>query len=646
MLKIHLLLVICPLIPTAHAGFGDPNNAARLVSKMQGRPCDCKGGFTANIPAGGGYQKHDCGDKTAYLHLISRNYASYTINKWQCVKKPKPIPPVNGRPGPCPNECTSFYSSVHSACYSFYQTCTRDNTTYFTATITGYHSGTFGGDWSSNVNPLKPGGDKFRTFPCPSKGSTVCWHCSPPVHVSDGGGPQDLVRQIEIKKTIDKIIQNSYPELFYHPLLRPNGPSTQTVETVTMDLVSSTHLLLNNSNPTLASDCWLCLKQGPSTPDALYFPPYIPSQNDTTCIPTPPFQVNPQLPQHGPDDVRLNITCFYKPYLNESEILDVGNQSLCEDFFSVSQGLCADNGTVFVCGDNLAYTFLPRDWTGSCMPALLLPDISVIKGDTPVPIPTFEHIAGRPKRAIQFLPLLATLGITAAVGTGATGMGVAVTKYREISRQLIQDVQILSSTIQDIQDQIDSLAEVVLQNRRGLDLLTAQQGGICLALGEQCCFYANKSGIVRDRVKRLQEDLEKRRLQLIENPLWTGLGGVLPYLLPLLGPLLGIILLLTFGPWAFNRLTRFVKTQVDSALRNPEVHYHRLVTNAEDVPEIGYAQPTPYDDCTPKPPPPNPAPKTNNPMSLNNLPRFYGRPLRFSRESQSKWKGWIRFKWF
>lgn len=76
----------------------------------------------------------------------------------------------------------------------------------------------------------------------------------------------------------------------------------------------------------------------------------------------------------------------------------------------------------------------------------------------------------------------------------------------------------------------------------------------CKGALQECCSYTNKSRIVRDKIKKLQEDLEKRRKELFENPLSSGLNGFLPYLLPLLGPLLGLLILLSLGPFLFNKL--------------------------------------------------------------------------------------------
>ncbi|XP_059545869.1 syncytin-B-like [Myotis daubentonii] len=256
--------------------------------------------------------------------------------------------------------------------------------------------------------------------------------------------------------------------------------------------------------------------------------------------------------------------------MDVTHISEFGNLKKPKPFGIVGQG-------VFVCGGNMAYTALPTNWTGLCVQASILPDIDIIPGGEPVPLPSLDYITGRSKRAVQFIPLLIGLGISGAVATGTAGLGTALHTYNKLSNQLIDDVQALSGTINDLQDQIDSLAEVVLQNRRGLDLLTAEQGGICLALQERCCFYANKSGIVRDKIKKLQEDLVKRRRELFENPLWSGLNGLLPYLLPVLSPLISLLLILAFGPWAFRKLTDFVKQQVDSVLAKPiQVHYHRL----------------------------------------------------------------------
>lgn len=55
----------------------------------------------------------------------------------------------------------------------------------------------------------------------------------------------------------------------------------------------------------------------------------------------------------------------------------------------------------------------------------------------------------------------------------------------------MDDLDAVQQALGTIQNQIDSLADVVLQNRRAIVLLTAQQGGTCLFLGEEYCYYTN-----------------------------------------------------------------------------------------------------------------------------------------------------------
>ena len=114
-------------------------------------------------------------------------------------------------------------------------------------------------------------------------------------------------------------------------------------------------------------------------------------------------------------------------------------------------------------------------------------------------------------------------------------------------------------------DQLDSLAEVVLQNRRGLDLLTAKKGGLCLFLNEKCCFYVNQSGIVRDMTQQLRERIMKRREELANS--WGNRSSIwswASWLLPITSPLFMFFAPLLFGPCILDAITQFITSQIES----------------------------------------------------------------------------------
>ncbi|XP_036105683.1 syncytin-1-like [Molossus molossus] len=573
--RLLILAALNAVLQLGDAGLQPPVSKSELYDTLYGKPCDCRGGIATNyaIPRIK-FKTVDCGQRTAYLASDHSKLGGLRTPQWQCTNKPPIIPTIKGRPGTCP--CTSFSNQMHSSCYESVQECTYNNKTYFTAILQRQWGGAVGGDWG----PILPGGSHSKYAQASCSGTVakaVCWSKEAPIHVSDGGGPQDKIKEAKTQKRLEQIMEQLYPKINYHPLALPKSRGVD-LDTQTIDILDATHKALNISNPMLAADCWLCMTLGTPMPVAL--PVNITSyKHNNNCNYSLPFGVQPM--------GFSSPSCFKGRFQNNSYDIDVGFIAFanCSNYIEYNISMCPDRGTVFVCGDNLAYSALPQNWTGICVLATLLPDIDIISGDDPVPIPSFDYLAGRSKRAISFIPLLVGLGVSGALATGTVGIGMSLHTYTKLSNQLIDDVQALSSTIQDLQDQLDSLEEVVLQNRRGLDLLTAEQGGICLALQEKCCFYANKSGIVRDKIKQLQDDLVKRRKELFDNPLWSGLNGVLPYLLPLLGPLLGLLLLLSFGPMIFNKIKAFIKQQIEAIkVQQIQVHYHCLEQAEQGIP--------------------------------------------------------------
>jgi hypothetical protein len=117
----------------------------------------------------------------------------------------------------------------------------------------------------------------------------------------------------------------------------------------------------------------------------------------------------------------------------------------------------------------------------------------------PVTVVSFIHT----KEISDSPPPVVGLGLLTGIGTGSAGLGVSISQFQKLSTALKESLNNTALQISAIQDQIDSLAAVVLQNRRGLDL-RAEKDRLCLFLGEDCCFFTNKSDIARDRVKNLK----------------------------------------------------------------------------------------------------------------------------------------------
>lgn len=133
------------------------------------------------------------------------------------------------------------------------------------------------------------------------------------------------------------------------------------------------------------------------------------------------------------------------------------------------------------------------------------------------------------------------------IKTGSAGLTTSLNYYQGHSKDFTESLEVASSLI-TLQGQLDSLAAVVLQNRRGLDLLTAEKGDRCLFLDEACYFYANKSGVVKEAARNLTNRASGIRQHLSnswEN--WLSNLDWMPWVLPLLGPLLILTLFLSFS---------------------------------------------------------------------------------------------------
>ncbi|TEA41643.1 hypothetical protein DBR06_SOUSAS1510025, partial [Sousa chinensis] len=118
------------------------------------------------------------------------------------------------------------------------------------------------------------------------------------------------------------------------------------------------------------------------------------------------------------------------------------------------------------------------------------------------------------------------------------------------------------------QSALGSLTKVVLQNRRALNVITDEAGGVCALL---CSFYTNTSGQVEEDLQILKKNIKLieylkertgQRPSLLSNLLSSMGIWLWTWQLPLLGPLILIAFVLLFSPYIINTLSKFISRQV------------------------------------------------------------------------------------
>jgi hypothetical protein len=144
---------------------------------------------------------------------------------------------VSSKLPPCPY--SPSYSYQHSACYDKATPCTMWGKLHWTARSKG-----------SNVG--------YTCFG--NRGQPVCWTELTHYGMSDGGGAQDQAYKKVLRTQVPQVLNN----LFFptrKPLKIPLHMLSLS-ETLHLQVINTTHQLLNHTNPTLACGCWMCQRTG------------------------------------------------------------------------------------------------------------------------------------------------------------------------------------------------------------------------------------------------------------------------------------------------------------------------------------------------------------------------------------------------
>lgn len=353
----------------------------------------------------------------------------------------------------------------------------------------------------------------------------------------------------------------------FQPTLPAGPPSTANL---ILTLVNTSVQAIHGANFTLLEECWVCYSSTPPFYEGITNFKRLLFTNDTSSLRwSPPEKQGLTLNKVS----GLGLCLIGPNMLPPKALTKVYNQTLVVN--SSSQYISTSNNTYLACSSGLT-TFivtqvflLKRDY---CVQVALLPHLIFYEVEEFLRL--WEKGAGtlsRTKREpITAITLAVIIGLGAAgAGTGVASLITSNQQYNQLSATVDKDIQELQLGLKNLKDSVTSLSEVVLQNRRGLDLLFLQQGGLCAALKEECCFYTDKTGLVEDSLQKVRKRLEKRKREretqkgwfeswYFQSPWMTTLFSALA------GPVLFVCLALIFGPYIVNKGIAFIQNRIDA----------------------------------------------------------------------------------
>lgn len=313
------------------------------------------------------------------------------------------------------------------------------------------------------------------------------------------------------------------------PLTKTTHPPQSTVPSLTQlpttgdrlfNLIQGAFQALNATNPNATTSCWLCLAVGPPYYEGIAITgPTLTTADPNLC----PWESKSKLTL---TEVSGSGLCLGK--------VPQTQQHLCNSSMTVTgtnQYLIPSNTSWWACSTGLTPCVSTSVFDQSkdfCIMIQLVPRIYYHSEE--IVLEAYDFGPKRIKREPVSLTLAVMLGIGLAAGVG-TGTTALITGPQQLQHRLdtlhaamAQDIKALESSVSKLEESLTSLSEVVLQNRRGLDLLFLKEGGLCAALKEECCFYVDHSGAIRDSMNKLRERLEKRQRDQ-EVPTGTRVGS-------------------------------------------------------------------------------------------------------------------------